>query len=656
MFEKIKDLLFGKDRNPLDPEVFHKISLVAFAAWVGLGADGISSSCYGPEQAFLALGNHPHLTLYLAVLTFITVFIISSSFSRVIELFPTGGGAYLVATRLLNPLAGLVAGCALIVSYVLTIAISIASGVDALFSFLPLHYQPFKMLAAAAVIILLTYLNMRGVKESVNALIPIFLTFVVTHIVVIAYPLFAHLTEIPQMAAETVKQTQAGVAEMGWLALMVVLFRAYSLGAGTYTGIEAVSNAVPVLKEPRVETGKRTMTYLAWSLAVTAAGIMVGYLLMGVSAEPGRTLNATLLYRIVEEWNIGGLPLGKLFVVITLLSEGALLFVAAQAGFIGGPRVLANMAVDSWAPHQFGNLSGRLVTLNGVALMGAAALGILVFTGGAVSYLIVLYVISVFLAFFLSLTGLTRHFWKKRRSTEYWKRRLLIAGIGATLTGVLLGGMTALRFFDGGWLTLLMMGVLMAGSLAIRRHYLSVRKLLLRLDHSLKDILTTLPERKGRKPAKDPKAPTAVLMVSGYNGLGVHSLLSLLNLFPKQFKNVVFLSVGRIDSDRFKTDESLEELRFKVEDDLFQYVRLARRLGLYAECRHTMGTDTVEELEKLCDQVAKDYPLTVFFAGKLTFQDEAPWTRILHNQSALDLQRQLVFKGMNMFILPIRVY
>jgi len=176
------------------------------------------------------------------------------------------------------------------------------------------------------------------------------------------------------------------------------------------------------------------------------------------------------------------------------------------------------------------------------------------------------------------------------------------------------------------------------------------------LDHSLKDILTTLPERKGRKPAKDPKAPTAVLMVSGYNGLGVHSLLSLLNLFPKQFKNVVFLSVGRIDSDRFKTDESLEELRFKVEDDLFQYVRLARRLGLYAECRHTMGTDTVEELEKLCDQVAKDYPLTVFFAGKLTFQDEAPWTRILHNQSALDLQRQLVFKGMNMFILPIRVY
>lgn len=656
MLEKLKDLLFGKDRNPLDPEIFRNISLMAFAAWVGLGADGISSSCYGPEQAFLALGNHPHLTLYLAILTFVTVFIISSSFARVIELFPTGGGAYLVASRLLGSQAGLVAGCALIISYILTIALSVASGVDAVFSFLPLHYQPFKMLAAAAVIVLLTYLNMRGVKESVNTLIPIFVVFVITHVVVIAYPIFAHLPDIPRLASDTVHHTRLGVAELGWWGLMIVLFRAYSLGAGTYTGIEAVSNAVPVLKEPRVETGKRTMTYLAWSLAVTAAGIMVGYLLMKVSAEPGRTLNATLLYRIVEEWNVGGLPLGKLFVVVTLLSEGALLFVAAQAGFIGGPRVLANMAVDSWAPHQFGNLSGRLVTLNGLILMGASALAILVFTGGAVSYLIVLYVISVFLAFNLSLGGLTRHFWRKRRTLPHWKRRWVIALVGTLLTGVLLAGMTVLRFFDGGWLTLVFLAVLMAGAFTIRRHYLNVRKLLKRLDLSLKDVMSSIPEKRSRKPSKDLKAPTAALMVSGYNGLGVHSLLSLLNLFPKQFKNVVFVSVGRIDSDRFKTGESVEELRFKVEDDLLQYVRLARRLGLYAECRYTMGTDTVEELEKLCDQVAKDFPRTVFFAGKLSFQTEAPWTRILHNQSALDLQRQLVFKGMNMFILPIRVY
>ena len=134
----LKHIVLGKPKDPLDPRVFHQISLVAFLAWVGLGADGLSSSAYGPEEAYLALGQYFYLALPLALLMAVTVFMISASYAQIIELFPTGGGGYLVASKLLGPKSGLVAGSALVVDYMLTITISIASSADALFSFLPI--------------------------------------------------------------------------------------------------------------------------------------------------------------------------------------------------------------------------------------------------------------------------------------------------------------------------------------------------------------------------------------------------------------------------------------------------------------------------------------------------------------------------------------
>src|SRR6266705_4685246 len=141
LWARLRTLFFGKAKDPLAPDVFHRVSLVAFLAWVGLGSDGLSSSCYGPEEAFLALGQHQYLAVFLAMLMALTVFIISASYSQTIDQFPTGGGGYLVATKLLGSYAGLVSGCALVIDYVLTISISIASGADAIFSFLPIHWH-----------------------------------------------------------------------------------------------------------------------------------------------------------------------------------------------------------------------------------------------------------------------------------------------------------------------------------------------------------------------------------------------------------------------------------------------------------------------------------------------------------------------------------
>src|SRR3982751_5893722 len=163
MVKQIKEIVLGKRKNPLDPHVFEAMSLAAFLAWVGVGADGLSSSCYGPEEAFISLGQHTHLAVLLAFAVVATVFILSASYSQIIELFPSGGGGYLVASKLIGPTSGVVSGCALLVDYILTISISLASGMDAIFSFLPPHWLHWKFLSTCGIVIVMIVLNLRGV-------------------------------------------------------------------------------------------------------------------------------------------------------------------------------------------------------------------------------------------------------------------------------------------------------------------------------------------------------------------------------------------------------------------------------------------------------------------------------------------------------------
>src|SRR5512147_730722 len=198
---RLKTLILGGKHDIEDSSLFHNLALIAFFAWVGLGADGLSSSCYGPEEAFLALKGHVHLSVFVAIMTGLTVFIIAASYSQIIELFPTGGGGYLVASKLLSPGVGMVSGSALLIDYVLTITISVASGADALFSFLPPGWLPYKLTFALAGVLILTVMNMRGVKESVLPLVPIFLTFVITHAFIIGYALVSHAGNFSALAA-----------------------------------------------------------------------------------------------------------------------------------------------------------------------------------------------------------------------------------------------------------------------------------------------------------------------------------------------------------------------------------------------------------------------------------------------------------------------
>ena len=205
---------------------------------------------------------------------------------------------------------------------------------------------------------------------------------------------------------------------------------------------------------------------------------------------------------------------------------------------------------------------------------------------------------------------------------------------------------------QGGWVTIVVTGLVVGLCFVIRRHYRTVQSNLKRLD----TIMEVLPPHTGApRPALDPKAPTAVLLVGGYGGLGVHALLTVQRTFPGFFKNFVFVSVGVVDSASMKGIEEVDRVRLRTRTSLEQYVDLAHRLKLAADYRMEVGTEAVAEAEKLCVAISHEFPRAVFFAGKLVFQRERWYQRLLHNESAYALQRRLQFDGLNAMVMPVRV-
>jgi amino acid transporter len=657
LLQAAKRVVIGRSRELNDHSLFHQLSLAALLAWVGLGADGLSSSCYGPEETYRALLAHPPLALVVAGMSGLTISLICVSYAQIISLFPSGGGGYVVASRLLSPAAGVVSGSALLIDYVLTIAISVASAMDALFSFLPPHWAAAKLAVGAAGIVALTLLNLRGVRESVVIWVPVFLLFLGTHVFAIAYAIATHGDGLGALIGDTVAAGASVSAEVGWVGLAALLLRAYSMGAGTYTGIEAVSNGLPILREPRVQTGRRTMLLMALSLGGMVAGLLVAYLLVRVSPVDGKTLNAVLLERITAGWPAGA---GGLFVQIALTSAAALLFIAAQAGFLDGPRVLASLAIDRWMPARFAALSDRFVTLNGVVLMGGAALAVLLLARGAVELLVVLYSINVFVTFSLSQLGMVRHWWQVRREEPRWKRRLAVNASGLALTTFILLTLVALKFHDGGWVTLLLTGTLVAAAFGIRRHYEGVRRQLAQLDQ----IVTAAEEAPAG--ASEFAAPgggatgarplrTAVVLVNGFNGLGLHTLFGALRLFGGAFDRFVFVHIGVVDAGNFKGADEIARLRAHAAAEARRYVDFVQRRGGTAEALTAIGHDVLGEFDKLLPTLSAAHPGAVFFGGQLVFERETIFTRWLHNYTAFALQRRLFLRGLPCAVVPVRL-
>jgi hypothetical protein len=297
-------------------------------------------------------------------------------------------------------------------------------------------------------------------------------------------------------------------------------------------------------------------------------------------------------------------------------------------------------------------LSTRLVTQNGIVIMGLAALVILLWSAGKVDLLVVLYSINVFLTFSLSLLGLCIYWWRARGKDGRWAHRLAFSALGLAVTSSILMVTVVEKFGEGGWVTVVITSIVIGICLAIHRHYDGVKERLRAVD----EIFTAAQSPKCQNPPPiDPEAPTAVFMVGSSRGGGIHTVLWVQRLFPNNFKNFVFISAKAVDARSYGGAEQIAEMRAALDKSLAFYVDYCHANGLAATARFSLGTDRADELVKLAEETLREFPNSLFFTSKLVFRNENWVTRLLHNQTALALQRRLHLNGMQMVILPMQI-
>lgn len=635
-----------------DPSARQRALLAAVWAWAGLGANGLSAACYGPEKAFLALGNHAQLGPLLALLMVASVAAIAVAYSQMLELFPNGGGTYRVTTQMLGPNLGLISGAAMLVDYVLAVSVSLASGTDAFFSLLPPAGQEYKLPVELVLAGLLVALNLRGVQVAVRWLFPAVLLFVAVHAILIVLGIGL----MAQRFGAEVGEAASGAVELsrtsGWLFVVALLVCAYGLGGSTYSGVEAVSNNVHLLAEPRLKTGRLTLAYLGLTLAFIAGGLILLYSLWGAGPVRGQTLNATVFGAIIARLGVGA-GMGGALLFLTLALEAAILLVAANSILIFAPSLLANMAADSWLPHQFRNLSVRLVRQNGVLLVGLSALVILFATRGDLATLVVFYSINVFLSFALAKAGLVRHWWNEREKLKNWMLRLIVATVGLLVATTILAVTLEERFSEGGWATVGLTLLVMGSCVWVRSHYDWVSSARRHIDEQ---FAMTEAEMAGTTSVpRFEDSATAVLLTTDHWGPTIHTLLWIQRLFPGHFRNVLFVGVVEFDSRAMGAAETLPRRTARLEAAMRQLEAFCAKNGLSATRLIGCGTDPVLELERLVKDVAATKRDCVCFANKLILPPGRHVAEWLHNQTALGLQRRLHADGIPLMVLPIRL-
>ncbi|HEX4598691.1 MAG TPA: amino acid permease [Burkholderiaceae bacterium] len=649
---RILRLVLGSRRNPLDPQVRRRTRLAAMLAWAGLGANGLSAACYGPEKAYLALGEHAELGPLLALIMVVSVVILALAYSQMFELFPHGGGSYRVASQLLGAQFGLVSGAALLIDYVLAISVSLAGGTDALFSLLSVDAQGYKLTVELALTLLLIVLNLRGLHVAIWFLFPIALAFSLVHAFLILFGVGAMAPKLSGHVAQAFAGTLQLSRLTGWVFVIALLIRAYGLGGSTFSGVEAISNNVNLLAEPRVKTGRLTMFYVALTLAFIAGGLILLYSLWDIRPLPGHTLNAAILGAVLPALGLSA-SAARSLIWITLLLEAAILLVAANSIFIFAPSLLANMAADSWLPHQFRNLSVLLVRQNGIVFIGACALAILGWTRGDLAVLVVFYSINVFLSLALAKVALLRYWWSRRHRSRGWRRRMVIAALGFCVgAGILIVTLTQ-KFFEGGWATACLTLLVIGGCIVIRHHYDWINERRHEVD---RQFALSQAELDTIRPVETrAEGGTAVLLATDHWGPAIHTLMWIQRLFPGQFRNVIVVSVVEVDAGAMGAVEALARLTFRRDAAMTQLEGFCAKCGLTATRVVGFGTDPAKELERLLKQTLANVPGCVCFANKLILPPRRRLAEWLHNQTALGLQRRLHAQGIPLMVLPLRL-
>jgi amino acid transporter len=421
-----------------------------------LSADALSSVAYGPEAmlSVLVLGGAAGLAFALPVAAVIALLMLAVgvSYRQTIRAYPHGGGSYVVAGANLGRGAGLVAAGGLMTDYVLTVAVSVASGLDAVMSAIP-ALRPHVVPLGVAVIALLVGANLRGVRQAGTLFAAPTYAFILALAALVATGVWHALAHAPAAApAPPPHATQA-------VGLLLVL-RAFASGSTAMTGIETISNAVPAFRAPQTRNARRTLTMMVVLLIALFAGTMTLVVVEDVAPRPGETVLSQL-----ARHSFGAGPL----YAFTQVATAAVLLLAANTAFNGFPRLLSLMARDGEAPRLFVHVGDRLAYSNGIIALGLAAAVAFCVAGGSTGRLIPLFAVGVFLAFTLCQAGMVVH--SRRERGERWRRSVAINALGAILSGLVFAVAAATKFSGGAWAALAVVAAIVAVSTSIRRHY-----------------------------------------------------------------------------------------------------------------------------------------------------------------------------------------
>ena len=528
-----------------------------------------------------------------AILGLLAIVVIS--YRQTIRAYPRGGGSYIVASDNLGPLAGLIAGCALMTSYTLTVAVSVASGVDAVLSAAP-SASGFRVQLCLFFIVILMLGNLRGIRESGSIFAaPTYLFIlgmvgmVVTILVKLAIGDLHH--QPPQIGRATQDLT------------IFLILRAFASGATALTGVEAISDGVPAFQPPEWRNARRTLEWMGLILGAMFLGITVCTYLLGIVAEnPNAPHYQTVISQLAHKaFGSGGA--GYLYIAITTT---AILVLAGNTAFSDFPRLLFFMARDDYAPHQFGRLGDRLAYSNGILVLGVLACVLVTVFQGNVSRLIPLYAVGVFTAFTMSQAGMVSR-WLRLREPG-WRRGLPINIVGTATTGLVFLVTGTFKFLEGAWLIVVLVPVLVMGCRSVHRHYQEMRAL----------VATETPLQ------PEQVRTVSIVPIADLNPLALQSL-AMARSFTD---NVVAVHVSDDEKDieRLQAKWKLWGDRVPLEIINSPYRSLLPPLLRYIDAmQRSLSGDTV--LVVLPEMVATRW-----------------WHNLLHNQTALRLKAALLYR------------
>ncbi|MDN2452735.1 APC family permease [Lactobacillus sp. UCMA15818] len=592
MWRYLKRLLIGK---PLKTADEGNQQLTKFKALALLSSDALSSVAYGTEQITAVLVALSAAATWYALpaagIVLILLFAITLSYRQIIHAYPSGGGAYIVATKNWGTPVGLVAGGSLLVDYMLTVAVSVTSGTEAITSAIP-FLRTYSIAIAIIIVLFIMTLNLRGMRESASFLtFPVYL-FITILVSMLGWGLFNIITNKVQYNAPA----PIGGAVPGMS--LILFLKAFSAGSSSLTGVEAISNAVPNFKKPKRRNAANTLALMAVILGAFFTGVTFLSYYLGVLPNNKETVLS----------QIGMAVFGKgIFYYLLQFSTAMILAVAANTGFSAFPILAYNLAKDKFMPHMYMDKGDRLAYSNGIISLAVGAIVLILIFHGQTNLLIPLYAVGVFVPFTLSQSGMIIH-WFRERGTN-WILNSLVNLLG-TIISFLLVVFLFLLHFQNVWPYLIIMPVLLFAFQKIHNHYIMVAsQLRLSEEASLHDY----------------NGSTVIVLVSSVT----HVTTGAIN-YARSIGDYVIAMHVSFDENPKKEHETAKEFKESFPD--------VRFVDLHSSYR-SVATPVL----RFCDVIAKNsaeknYSMTVLVPQ---FVPRKPWQNILHNQTSLRLRAVL---------------